>query len=74
MPILGDRIYGSTAASPLSQGIALHARVLTFYHPVTGSPMRLIAPIPRSWKEAGILLPEPPIAESLESMPERPTV
>ena len=74
MPILGDRIYGSTAASPLSQGIALHARVLAFYHPVTGSPMRLIAPIPNSWNEAGILLPEPPIAESLESMQERPTV
>lgn len=72
MPILGDTSYGSTAACLLARGIALHARVLALYHPVTGSPMRLVASVPSTWKEAGILLPEPPIEESLESMAQRP--
>jgi 23S rRNA pseudouridine1911/1915/1917 synthase len=68
MPILGDTSYGSTALSPLSRGIALHARVLALYHPVTGSPMRLVAAVPSTWKDAGILLPETLRADSLENI------
>jgi 23S rRNA pseudouridine1911/1915/1917 synthase len=57
LPILGDLAYGSTSPSVLSQGIALHARALSLLHPVTGSPMTLIAPLPATWAEAGIRLP-----------------
>jgi 23S rRNA pseudouridine1911/1915/1917 synthase len=72
MPILGDRSYGSTAGSMLSRGIALHARALMFYHPVSGSPIRLVAPVPSTWQDAGIFLPERPSADSLASGPEQP--
>jgi 23S rRNA pseudouridine1911/1915/1917 synthase len=72
MPILGDRSYGSIAGSLLSRGIALHARALAFYHPISGSPMRLVAPVPSTWQDAGIFLPEPPSAESRESGSEQP--
>jgi 23S rRNA pseudouridine1911/1915/1917 synthase len=71
-PILGDRIYGSTASAVLSRGIALHARALAFDHPSSGSPMRLVAPVPSTWKQAGIVLAEPLFADSLESVPQRP--
>jgi 23S rRNA-/tRNA-specific pseudouridylate synthase len=57
MPILGDSAYGSTANPLFSRGIALHARVLSFLHPVSGTPIRLVAAVPSTWKDAGILLP-----------------
>ncbi len=43
-PILGDPIYGSKEAAhrPL-----LHAYRLSFDHPITSSPIRLVAPIPQ---------------------------
>ncbi len=72
MPILGDTTYGSTAQPAVTRGIALHARVLALHHPVTGRPMRLVAAVPSNWKDAGILLPEPLDAESIESIQERP--
>jgi 23S rRNA pseudouridine1911/1915/1917 synthase len=71
LPILGDTSYGSTAATVLPRGIALHARALTFLHPVSGSSMRLVAPVPSTWREAGILLPESVFADSLEIIPQR---
>jgi 23S rRNA pseudouridine1911/1915/1917 synthase len=48
-PILGDRRYGSP--SPWPQGIALHARSITFAHPTRREPMTILAPAPRSWHE-----------------------
>lgn len=58
LPILGDEPYGST--TPFPQGIALHARVLRFRHPVLQTPMQLTAPLPACWTEEGmILVPEP---------------
>jgi 23S rRNA pseudouridine1911/1915/1917 synthase len=72
LPILGDTSYGSTAAAVLPRGIALHACALAFLHPVSGSPVRLVAPVPPAWKEAGIRLPEPLFADSFESRPQRP--
>jgi 23S rRNA pseudouridine1911/1915/1917 synthase len=45
-PIVGDPIYGKADAErPL-----LHAYRLIFDHPITGSPLRLVAPIPADVK------------------------
>lgn len=50
-PILGDRLYHS-AASESTQSLGLQARLhlhacaLTFYHPVTGSKIKLTSPTP----------------------------
>lgn len=46
-PVLGDMKYESRHAFP--EGIALHARRLTFEHPVRHTPIELAAPVPLSW-------------------------
>lgn len=51
-PIVGDQKYGSTRR--WQEGIALHARQLHFVHPVGGSPISLVAPLPRAWHGQGI--------------------
>ena len=43
-PILGDRKYGSRRK--LAGGIALHARLIEFEHPVSKEPLRFEAPPP----------------------------
>ncbi len=59
-PLFGDVLYGSTrdfgppAELPRDRIIALHARSLTFLHPLRYEPMTLTAPLPASWKETGI--------------------
>jgi 23S rRNA pseudouridine1911/1915/1917 synthase len=59
-PLLGDWLYGSTRtfgpAAKLQRDriIALHARSLTFLHPLRYEPMTLTAPLPASWREMGI--------------------
>jgi 23S rRNA pseudouridine1911/1915/1917 synthase len=47
-PIHGDARYGSVHTFP--SGIALHARSLTFLHPVRYEPITLTAEVPQSWK------------------------
>jgi 23S rRNA pseudouridine1911/1915/1917 synthase len=47
-PILGDLRYGSK--TPLGKMIALHARSLTFEHPVQKQPLTIYAPLPSDWK------------------------
>lgn len=47
-PIVGDEKYGSRESFP--NGIALHARALTFKHPISYEPMTLTAPLPDAWK------------------------
>lgn len=49
-PILGDTQYGSTR-SPFAQPdrIALHARSLTFQHPVRYDSLTVTAPLPEDW-------------------------
>src|SRR5262249_55581262 len=47
-PIFGDANYGSIHTFP--QGIALHARALTFLHPVRYEPITLTAELPRAWR------------------------
>jgi 23S rRNA (cytosine1962-C5)-methyltransferase len=40
-PILGDTLYGGTAAAR----VYLHAGEIAFKHPVTGAPVKLVAPV-----------------------------
>lgn len=47
-PIFGDARYGSVHT--FEEGIALHARSLTFLHPIRYEPVTLTAELPRLWK------------------------
>lgn len=47
-PIYGDAKYGSVRI--LENAIALHARSLTFLHPVRYEPITLTAELPRTWR------------------------
>jgi 23S rRNA pseudouridine1911/1915/1917 synthase len=47
-PIYGDAKYGSFHT--LDGAIALHARSLTFLHPIRHEPITLTASLPRSWR------------------------
>lgn len=59
-PLLGDALYGSTrsfglpAELPRDRMIALHARGLTFLHPIRYEPITLTAPLPVAWEALGI--------------------
>ncbi len=48
MPIFGDRLYGSQKR--FGTGIGLHARQLTFLHPIRYEPMTLHAELNRLWR------------------------
>jgi len=47
-PIFGDAKYGSVAT--FDRAIGLHARSLTFLHPVRYEPITLTAEVPRGWR------------------------
>jgi 23S rRNA pseudouridine1911/1915/1917 synthase len=47
-PIYGDAKYG--AVHTFGNAIALHARSLTFLHPVRYEPITLTAEVPRAWR------------------------
>jgi 23S rRNA pseudouridine1911/1915/1917 synthase len=47
-PIYGDAKYGSVRL--FENAIALHARSLTFLHPIRYEPITLTAEIPRTWR------------------------
>jgi 23S rRNA pseudouridine1911/1915/1917 synthase len=47
-PIYGDGKYGSTVI--LGNSIGLHARSLTFLHPIRQEPITLTAPVPPPWR------------------------
>jgi 23S rRNA pseudouridine1911/1915/1917 synthase len=47
-PIYGDATYGSVHT--FGRAIALHARALTFLHPVRYEPITLTAEVPRNWR------------------------
>jgi 23S rRNA pseudouridine1911/1915/1917 synthase len=61
-PIRGDVLYGATLAFgppaelPRDRLVALHARSLTFLHPIRYEPMTVVAPLPETWRELGIHL------------------
>jgi 23S rRNA pseudouridine1911/1915/1917 synthase len=54
-PILGDVLYGARrpfgppAELPRDRVIALHARSLTFLHPIRYEPITVTAPLPATW-------------------------
>jgi 23S rRNA pseudouridine1911/1915/1917 synthase len=54
-PVRGDATYGSVrsfgepADLPRDRSIALHARRLTFLHPIRYEPVTLVAPLPSVW-------------------------
>jgi 23S rRNA pseudouridine1911/1915/1917 synthase len=47
-PIYGDAKYGSVHT--FGRAIGLHARSLTFLHPVRYEPVTLTAEVPRPWR------------------------
>jgi 23S rRNA pseudouridine1911/1915/1917 synthase len=55
-PIVGDVLYGSgqpfgpAAELPRDRVIALHARSLTFLHPIRFEPVTVTAPVPDYWR------------------------
>ena len=51
-PIYGDCRYGSIRT--FDQAIALHARALTFLHPIRYEPITLVAPLPETWRELSV--------------------
>ncbi|MDR2140098.1 MAG: RluA family pseudouridine synthase [Tannerella sp.] len=57
-PVRGDLKYGADHSNPQG-GISLHARSLSFVHPVTRQPLCLTAPVPeeRLWKALADTLP-----------------
>ena len=48
-PIYGDKKYGSRL--DFGEAIALHARSLTFSHPIRYERVTLVAPLPGTWRE-----------------------
>src|SRR5262249_9050937 len=54
-PVCGDVIYGAqrsfgpAADLPRDRVIALHARSLTFLHPIRYEPLTVVAPLPVTW-------------------------
>lgn len=60
-PLRGDALYGARlpfgppADLPRDRVIALHARSLTFLHPIRYEPMTITAPLPSLWAELGIV-------------------
>jgi 23S rRNA pseudouridine1911/1915/1917 synthase len=56
-PVRGDVLYGSRlpfgppAELPRERIIALHARSLTFLHPIRYEPLTVTAPLPPAWNE-----------------------
>jgi 23S rRNA pseudouridine1911/1915/1917 synthase len=59
-PIRGDVLYGATlpfgppVELPRERIIALHARRLTFLHPIRYEPITVVAPLPAAWGELGL--------------------
>jgi 23S rRNA pseudouridine1911/1915/1917 synthase len=55
-PVLGDILYGAkqtfgpAASLPRERVIALHARSLTFLHPIRFEPITVTAPFPEYWQ------------------------
>ena len=60
-PIVGDIEYGATmkfgpeVELARNRVIALHARALTFLHPLSYQPMTLTAPLPPTWESLGTI-------------------
>jgi 23S rRNA pseudouridine1911/1915/1917 synthase len=59
-PVRGDFLYGAklpfgpAAELPRDRIIALHARSLTFLHPIRFEPITVVAPLPEAWRALGV--------------------
>jgi 23S rRNA pseudouridine1911/1915/1917 synthase len=59
-PVQGDLLYGARlpfgppAETPRDRVVALHARSLTFLHPIRYEPVTVVAPLPDYWGELGV--------------------
>jgi 23S rRNA pseudouridine1911/1915/1917 synthase len=59
-PVQGDVLYGARlpfgppAELPRDRVIALHARSLTFLHPIRYEPLTVEAPLPETWDELAV--------------------
>lgn len=60
--VVGDFVYGARSSllperssDPRAEPIALHARSLTFLHPIRYQPVTVAAPIPTSWRSLNVL-------------------
>jgi len=45
-PILGDRLYASAEALAQAKRLLLHAKQLSFHHPLSGNPLIIESPVP----------------------------
>ena len=60
-PVVGDLRYQSTvtldeqSVNERTRSIALHARRISFFHPMTREPRTAVAPLPLLWKSADLL-------------------
>ncbi|MBL8800162.1 MAG: RluA family pseudouridine synthase [Planctomycetia bacterium] len=77
-PVLGDTHYGATQpfgpAAELSRDriIALHARQLTFLHPIRYEPITVTAPLPAVWDDLPFVISfsrEPEVSAGQEGAP-----
>jgi 23S rRNA pseudouridine1911/1915/1917 synthase len=65
-PVRGDVLYGARlpfgppAELPRDRVIALHARSLTFLHPIRYEPLTVTAPLPASWRELDLFVESNP--------------
>lgn len=72
-PVWGDELYGARRpfgpeGPPRERVIALHARSLTFLHPIRYEPITVTAPLPESWRGlADDLLANPAIRDNAAS-------
>ncbi len=53
-PVVGDKVYGVRPSHPLGwvKRQMLHAAMLELYHPITGEPMKFVAPLAEDFKKA----------------------
>jgi 23S rRNA pseudouridine1911/1915/1917 synthase len=51
-PLIGDHLYGDGIPVGRFERFALHARLVTFRHPVTGAATTVEAPLPEEFTEA----------------------
>ena len=59
-PVRGDVLYGAQlpfgppAELSRDRAVALHARSLTFLHPIRYEPVTVVAPLPAAWRALGV--------------------
>lgn len=50
-PVVGDMVYSNGKNEFGVEGQMLHAKSLSFHHPITGKPMHLVADLPEYFKK-----------------------